>query len=56
MELEDAADVKPVDPFFTCIEAKKFQTLLRHLAKHNFSPKSEYFKFKGLWDLQHFTN
>ena len=26
MDVEDAADVKPVDPFFTCIEAKKFQT------------------------------
>jgi hypothetical protein len=26
MDLEDAADVKPIDPFFICIEAKKFQT------------------------------
>lgn len=27
MDLEDAADVKPIDPFFTCIEAKRLQTV-----------------------------
>lgn len=27
MDLEDAADVKPIDPSFTCIEAKRFQTV-----------------------------
>jgi hypothetical protein len=27
MDVEDAADVKPIDPLFTCIEAKKFQTV-----------------------------
>jgi hypothetical protein len=27
MDLEDAADVKPIDPFFTCIEAKRFRAV-----------------------------
>jgi hypothetical protein len=27
MDVEDGADVKPIDPYFTCIEAKKFQTV-----------------------------
>ena len=33
MELEDAVNVKPIDPFFTCIETQKFQTAATPFSK-----------------------